>query len=270
MFHRESPEDPAKRGGKPKDVTALNTATKPPSLGSDGRTDWGIATEQHSGNPTALSPEGEGSSSEAFSSVEEVWFVGCHSDVGGGAVTDTVRYSLADITLTWMVKQVILSPCGIKFDRTALINAGIDVSTINLIAPTRPITELRPQPEAEPSSPTSPGGEDGSGEYMVRKRKKKGAKAQPQPPERDASADIHDELHIHIIWWVLEILPIKFEWQETDGTWKSRWRLNLGRGRQVRVERPNFHVSVRERMATAELNYKPKAKWVAGTEQYVD
>ena len=28
--------------------------------------------------------------------MEEVWFAGCHSDVGGGAVEDAVRYLLAD------------------------------------------------------------------------------------------------------------------------------------------------------------------------------
>lgn len=188
-------------------MTALDTATELPNSGSDGR---------HSA---------EGPSYEGVSPVEEVWFAGCHSDVGGGAVEDVVEYSLADITLKWMVKQVVLSGCGIRFDLTALRNAGIDASTIALITPAKPITELGSEPETGPSSSTSPGsyGEDGSGEYMIQRRKKKDVKVQGQTQQEDAAAPIHDELRTHPIWWVLEFLPIKFEWQEPDRRWKSRW-----------------------------------------------
>jgi hypothetical protein len=48
------------------------------------------------------------------------------------------------------------------------------------------------------------------------------------------------------------------------------YRTNFGRGRKIRDPHPNFHESVRERMNVAELHYKPRAKWTAGTERYVD
>ncbi|CAL1713203.1 unnamed protein product [Somion occarium] len=57
--------------------------------------------------------------------VLEVWFAGCHSDVGGGSVPDGTKYSLANITLRWMVRQVVLSQCGINFDNEALNRARI-------------------------------------------------------------------------------------------------------------------------------------------------
>jgi len=57
--------------------------------------------------------------------VLEVWFSGCHSDVGGGAVADGVARSLSDITLRWMVRQVMASTCGIMFDNAALARASI-------------------------------------------------------------------------------------------------------------------------------------------------
>ena len=117
--------------------------------------------------------------SQPFPAVQEVWFTGCHSDVGGGAVKDTVQYSLGEISLRWMVKQVILSQCGIRFDAEALGSAGIDVSTIVLPGAT--------------------------------------------PREQNVRADIHDPLKSQPLWWLLEFKPMKFTWQEADGTWRSVW-----------------------------------------------
>lgn len=154
----------------------------------------------------------------------EVWFAGCHSDVGGSAVPDTVRYSLADISLRWMVKQVILSQCGIRFDPTALRKADIDVTTIVLAGPTQPAAR---NPEAEVGSslqvePASPGG-DGSSEPMLPKGKGRNVEEQSWPREEDVLADIHDQMLVKPIWWLLEFLPMKFIWQDRNGVWKSRW-----------------------------------------------
>jgi hypothetical protein len=89
-------------------------------------------------NPIALNPDREAPPAtsstvaeepEPVPDVQEVWFAGCHSDVGGGAVEDSVRHSLAEISLRWMVKQVVISKCGIKFDATALRTAGLDTQT---------------------------------------------------------------------------------------------------------------------------------------------
>ena len=183
---------------------------------------------------------------EPLSDVLEVWFVGCHSDVGGGAVEDNAPNSLGNVSLGWMVKQVILSECGIKFDATALEEAKIDI----------------------------------------------GPQTLPQP--QDVLAAIHDQLNAKPLWWILELMPMKFTWQEPDGTWESKWgyvltnaslsesnellltvlnpflRINFGRGRQIRSDQPNFHVSVRQRMAAPNLKYKPKAKWTPNTEKYVE
>ncbi|KAJ7250017.1 hypothetical protein B0H12DRAFT_684586 [Mycena haematopus] len=54
----------------------------------------------------------------------EVWFSGCHTDIGGGAVANSVTRSLSDITLRWMVRQIMASTCGIQFDPAALRAAG--------------------------------------------------------------------------------------------------------------------------------------------------
>ncbi|KAF9793319.1 hypothetical protein BJ322DRAFT_996824 [Thelephora terrestris] len=159
-------------------------------------------------------------------SVEEVWFAGCHADVGGGTVADDCRYSLADISLRWMVKQVILSQCGILFDLAALRRADIDIS--NIIT-----TDFQ------------------------------------QPTDQDALTDPHDQLKMKKAWWILEIMPMKYAWQDAKGKWHAKWGFNLGKGREIREEEPRFHRSVRERMLVKELDYRPRARWNVGREHYV-
>lgn len=184
LFHRESPQDADRRREDP-----------------------------------SLPVESESTETEPIPPVREVWFSGCHADIGGSSVPDVVRYSLSDITLQWMVKQVVLSKCGIKFDEEALQRADINISKI---------------------------------------------------PKQDVMANVYDQLKIKWIWWLSEFVPIRSTWQEPDGTWKSAWRINFGRGRKVRDPHPDFHVSVRERMENADLKYKPRATWTEGSEQYVD
>ncbi|KAF9460647.1 hypothetical protein BDZ94DRAFT_1311300 [Collybia nuda] len=55
------------------------------------------------------------SSKEQKTDVEEVWFSGCHSDVGDDAVPHVTRHSLARIYLRWMIRQCFLTDTGIMF-----------------------------------------------------------------------------------------------------------------------------------------------------------
>ena len=320
MFHRESPQDAArfrKDSSPPVSSDSANPKTgqgaSPRSHPRFGLARWSLAAQrrppgephkatsaddQVPSDPIPLSPQNAHSALSSATPnppppVLEVWFVGCHTDVGGSSVPDTVRCSLSDITLRWMIKQVVLSNCGIKSDETALKEADIDVSTIALDSPTQPAmnnSEVEagaalPTPQALPNSP----GDGESEEHMIRR----GVQEQDLQQKQDAMAPIYDQLKIQPLWWLLELLPIKSTWQEADGTWKSKWRcaimssfpppndtltfwclphfsINFGRGRTIRDEHPNFHVSVRQRIAASELNYKPRATWTAGSEQYVE
>jgi len=261
MFHRETPEDAAKRKKDPKMTSLVNEVTAPhspePSEATKPRkrpglgTRWGIAVQRLSSqeqyrirgvgrrtpsNPKPLGSDGKEPStasstasrrSEPLPAMQEVWFAGCHSDVGGGAVEDAVRYSLGDISLRWMVKQVILSQCGIRFDAVALRRADIDVSTIAFADPAqRTVEQLwRRKSEAATisSGPLTPSAEGHSGEDMIPIRKEKEAEAQVWPQEQDVLTDTHDQLKAQPMWWILELMPMKFTWQEADGTWKSKW-----------------------------------------------
>ncbi|KAJ7601160.1 hypothetical protein C8J56DRAFT_912301 [Mycena floridula] len=175
-------------------------------------------------------PDGKNSiskSSDSTPDVLEVWFCGCHSDVGGGSVPDDTAQNLSNIPLRWMVREVIASGCPIIFNQEPLDALMLPKSTNDT-----------PAIEADMDA-------------------------------ADAVAPIHDSLVELPIWWVLEILPIKYNWQDLKGVWQSSYKPNLGRGRAILDPHPNFHTSVKDRMDTAALAYKPKATWTSGSEVYV-
>lgn len=61
----------------------------------------------------------------------EVWFAGCHCDVGGGSVRNGTRNSLARIPLRWMIRECFKTKTGIIFDRDMLKDLiGIDADTL--------------------------------------------------------------------------------------------------------------------------------------------
>ncbi|KAF8955953.1 hypothetical protein BDZ97DRAFT_1764234 [Flammula alnicola] len=161
--------------------------------------------------------------------VLEVWFSGCHSagllDVGGGAVSNDTVNSLSNISLRWMIREVVASGCGIKFDPIALERANISLG-------------------AEPTTD------------------------QLDLDMTDALEPLHDELKLNRLWWILEVLPMQFSWQDAKGVWRRKWGIHLGRGREIVDPQPNFHVSVQKRIASP-LKYTPKARWKAGTEIYL-
>ncbi|KAK0504323.1 hypothetical protein EDD18DRAFT_1305975 [Armillaria luteobubalina] len=163
--------------------------------------------------------------------VLEVWFAGCHSDIGGNEPMADPPHSIGNIPLRWMIRQVISSQCGIAFDEAALSKVEI-----------RPSLVFQP-----PKAHGGPGIAD----------------------EVDAQQPIHDRLQDTKIWWLLEVIPLRYSWQDAQGVWHSEFRWNLGRGRTIEETQPNFHTTVKERMANESLNYRPRAIW-NGNEVYVE
>ncbi|KAF8215017.1 hypothetical protein K438DRAFT_1800618 [Mycena galopus ATCC 62051] len=161
----------------------------------------------------------------------EVWFSGCHTDIGGGSDANDVSRSLSDITFRWMVRQIMTSTCGIQFDLAALERAAI---------PLIPQSSVTMSPE----------------ELDV--------------DDADSSKPLHDDLAGVSVWGLLEILPLTWGVQDAQGTWHTKFGFHLGRGRAIIDLNPKFHYTVKERMANSALKYKPKAQWVAGSEVYVE
>ncbi|KZP18959.1 hypothetical protein FIBSPDRAFT_1045889 [Athelia psychrophila] len=170
----------------------------------------------------------------------EVWFAGCHSDVGGGSVPDTTENSLSQTTLRWMVREIITSQCGILLDSAAMRRNGMyddnDIAVFQI-------------------SPVEAGPHELAKDQV------------------DALQPIHDPLKQTPLWWILEVLPTQQVYQGCEGQWVNKWSIHLGKGRKIpfcdKNSGPRFHVSVKERMEDQKLKYKPKAVWPQGTEVYV-
>ena len=262
VFHRESPdEESAKKD--PEHASRVNTSNLEPcpedvevQQSRPKMTTWKMTVRRLSEMEryrTAGRRKDVSSRSRAFAlerstlrktevgllqSVEEVWFAGCHSDVGGqystfyhvlsplipivsskgGTVADDCRYSLADIPLRWMVKQVVLSQCGILFDHNALRKADIDISSIVFVDPDQPTVGdfWKKEPQASESSAEASGHESGD-------HSDGNGVAEPWPTDQDVLTDCHDELKSRKAWWMLELFPMKYAWQEANGKWNAKW-----------------------------------------------
>lgn len=107
------------------------------------------------------------------------------SDVGGSAVPDSQIHALSNISLRWMVREVMKAQCGIQFDEQALARASI---------PNFLMKHTTPHDE------------------------------QLKLDAADASDPIHDELKINPVWWILEILPTHYSWQDDQGVWHKEWK----------------------------------------------
>jgi hypothetical protein len=90
-----------------------------------------------------------------------------------------------------MIQEVIRSDCGILFDLTAFDRWDIPQTIV--------------QQHKNPSGSTSDNGPGASGDAA------------------DAVQKIHDMLKEKPMWWIVEFLPLKYEYQDDDGKWHSTW-----------------------------------------------
>ncbi|KAI0782398.1 hypothetical protein BC629DRAFT_1289259 [Irpex lacteus] len=128
--------------------------------------------------------------------VQEVWFAGCHSDVGGSVTAEQIRPfppSLAHISLRWMIQQCFDTDTGIIFDLKRLKEIGLEFPEFEgqIIEASRPIVaskEKKPMPSKELE-------------------------------DLDATRSIHDQLSENWFWWILEVCWLRHPVQKKDGSW---------------------------------------------------
>ncbi|KAI9511887.1 hypothetical protein F5148DRAFT_1167136 [Russula earlei] len=189
--------------------------------------------------------------------VLEVWFSGCHCDIGGGSVPNGTRNSLARIPLRWMIRQCFLANTGIQFYREV---------PPPLKATASAIAELRASAHAaEPTDVTL------TDQVQASPTASSTFRTEEDEELEDALSPIYDELQLSKAWWILEVLPLRHRAQKReDMSWAPYWRMNLGRPREVpravreRKEKVYVHRSVQIRMEAEGLNggkYAPRAKF---------
>ncbi|KAG7100167.1 hypothetical protein E1B28_001947 [Marasmius oreades] len=207
---------------------------------------------------------------ECATDVEEVWFAGCHTDVGGGAVPNNTRHSLARIPLRWMIRQCFLLKTGIMFHREMLKIVGMDPSTLYPDVIPRPPAltgTVAPTPSNHGRQPTgsSVTTEDTrighfTGDFVN----------EEEEEFKDALSPVYDMLKKKWGWWILEVIPQTLKYQNDDDySWvqEMTWG-NWGKPRHIPHKHGvKVHRSVKIRMdAEAEAlklkeKYVPKPKW---------
>jgi len=210
--------------------------------------------------------------------VQEVWFAGCHSDVGGGNAKDSKRHALSNVPLRWMLREINLNLGGrIHFDPTALKQWDIPLAIIEppstgmvREASSATYCEDAPRENAMPDVD----------EYRDAPEQEKAAfaiygksvadclAAEESLDAGDAVKKPRDELKKNVFWWVLEVFPTYYKSQNEQGQWIWEWRPHWGRGRKLPLD-PLFHESVRTRMHDPFLHYSPRAQYPKHSETYV-
>ncbi|KAH9081492.1 hypothetical protein EDB83DRAFT_550325 [Lactarius deliciosus] len=165
--------------------------------------------------------------------VREVWFVGCHADVGGGVKKNDEK-GLSDISLRWMVREMVKAGIKVIFDGKALKVLGIPVSMIM----SQPATD-----DPQPQHPETNGAQQKINGYWNQT-----SQEHYSLDVEDVKATITDQLAKVRGWRILEKLTFHF-----------------GRGREV-PSNPYFHESVRECM---QHGYEPKAVYTPDEVTYV-
>ncbi|KAJ3924987.1 MAG: hypothetical protein NXY57DRAFT_1033063 [Lentinula lateritia] len=171
--------------------------------------------------------------------VQEVWFAGCHCDIGGGAVKNDTRNSLARIPLRWMIRECFKVGTGIMFHEEMLKQVGLDPGSLWPHIRERPphaTASLDDQDRhtsiAGPSSNTLSNSEGQHSANLA------DLITEEYEDEMDALSPMNDVLKTDPGWWVLEMLPYKVKYQrkqsndsdEDDSHYSSMGRRESGSG----------------------------------------
>ncbi|KAI8949810.1 hypothetical protein F4801DRAFT_590846 [Xylaria longipes] len=210
----------------------------------------------------------------------EVWFMGAHADIGGGAVRNESRHMLSRIPLRWMIRQCFECDTGILFDMARLAEQGLDVANLwpEYRAPDMPMTGPPPRlmtmyrkkilAPVQRRSTFLPIGPEG---YTIDNAPTREDLNYILPSESDedhfdAMQPPNDMLEVAKVWWILELWPVKIRVLSGDNEgWEKRVRVNLGRYRGIRNREPNMHWTVQKMIDEGQCDLKVRqtngTKW---------
>ncbi|KAK2758967.1 hypothetical protein FQN54_003065 [Arachnomyces sp. PD_36] len=201
-----------------------------------------------------------GSEDETAQDIQEVWFPGCHADIGGGwGLTDGESFALSHNPLVWMVQEA--QRAGLQFDQLKLkqFACSEEFSLPSLHEGGHAIHGLRSHIPHTMSS-------------LDEK-----AKESPSSHFRHALEIASTRGHIHdslksggpitrlsaFSWNVMEYLPFRRMDLQPDGSWKPiRWPLPCGEVRDIPHD-AQIHRSAILRLH-ADENYRPGNLIVGG------
>ncbi|KAK0477484.1 hypothetical protein EDD18DRAFT_1378198 [Armillaria luteobubalina] len=187
------------------------------------------------------------SSSGKPTDIEEVWFAGCHcgdyNRRGRRLVNNSTRYSLARISLRWMIRECFKTKTGIMFDSQQLRLLGLDPTTLHPFVTPRPpalsvdsVMMIRTGPPKLPlkqklvsafrrrtlPSDTPVPVDEAHANALLEEYRPIGTEEEEEL--RDALSPIYDQLKRSRSWWILE---------KGDDKWVSWFRTELARPRII-------------------------------------
>ncbi|KAH6910195.1 hypothetical protein BKA70DRAFT_1100963 [Coprinopsis sp. MPI-PUGE-AT-0042] len=202
--------------------------------------------------------------------VEEVWFAGCHCDVGGGSVSNETKINLARIPLRWMIRECFKRDTGILFQVEGLREIGLEPANLYPVVLPRPpalsatAADLKVQRRAKPPPIITKGEEleamsQHSDDYLY-------SMTEEEHDLHDVLAPKYDQLKLSWSWRLFEYMPMKFRrYQPNTDDFKMKWDINKARGRIIPRQETagvKVHRSVKARMDTMYEDgkkYFPKA-----------
>ena len=147
------------------------------------------------------------------------------TDVGGGSEKDSNESALSNISLRWMLREVVKADCGIQFDLTEIGQWNI------------PLQEIRPSIAHELSEATLYEGPTSQKHISYEEELPHSASEKANGEgvadtlgveesfdTKDALKEEVDQLKKRRLWWVLEILPTYHAWQDEHDRWVGGWR----------------------------------------------
>ncbi|KAI8981358.1 hypothetical protein BD414DRAFT_549728 [Trametes punicea] len=263
LYKRPSSSSEAERGTRPGDMPRGDTeyATRVPVAGDPHSASAKEREKRKVKNPNSEFRRQrqferefnsqDGCDVHGTTDVLEVWFAGCHCDVGGGSVTDDTPHTLARIPLRWMIRECFKTNTGIRFHGELLKRIGLDPAALHPIVMDRP-------PPLEPKAT-----------YLESVAPPVPHTTEEEHEVRDALSPIYDQLNLAKYWWLLEFLPMKARVRGPGPEYKEERKrtINMGYGRLVPKRHEPFYVhrSVKLRMQAKDLEggpYIPKAQFV--------
>ena len=138
-------------------------------------------------------------------------------------------YTLAKISLRWMIRECFKANTGIMFISDALHVIGLDIKSLHPKIQKRP----PPLPVADALIQRIPRTRYKSEleHYDDIDNLEKINKTEEEHELQDAMAPIYDQLSLAWPWWLLELPPIKQHYDKSDGGWGKYYASNLGHGR---------------------------------------
>lgn len=193
--------------------------------------------------------------------IQEIWFPGCHADIGGGWPLESGEdASLSHAPLLWMIREA--RKAGLHFDLESLQEAGYMLGDDNtgpkpVAAMTNP--QLQVEGEDVHSPVQDPADLENMQKYYITLNK------------AATEGRIHDSLQFGrgtpaggvITWNIMEYMPFRRMDLQVDGTWAPiRWPLPCGETRDIPKD-AWIHISAIERMR-ADEHYRPGNLIVGG------